>query len=40
MQNKILKLISNNKNITQKEISEELNITKRICNDFKRNEFN
>lgn len=29
IQNKILKLISNNKNVTQKEISEELNTTKR-----------
>lgn len=29
MQNKILKLIANNKNITQKEISVELNTTKR-----------
>lgn len=29
IQNKILKLISNNKNITQKEISVELNTTKR-----------
>lgn len=29
IQNKILKLISNNENVTQKEISEELNTTKR-----------
>ncbi len=29
IQNKILKLISNNKNVAQKEISEELNTTKR-----------
>lgn len=33
IQNKILKLILNNKNITQKEISAELNTTKRTIEE-------